>query len=808
MKIKLIFLSLFFIFCSFSYGQRTHGRVITSTSGSDNTASSDSASTATKLKDFSKITAGAKVTNGLFNIYKTKLASYYLEVPDSVLGRDMLIAARVVSVSDNSKISAGQMRANPVLIYFSRRDKYLFINQPTGISYADPKDPISASLARNNVTPVAISFDIISRNEKNDASLIDVTKFFSSEVDLVFPAGVGGSGHLDSKASQILEMKSFPQNVEVKSYYNFVGGKEPFCITVNYSFVLLPKIPMKVRFSDERIGYSAENKRKYVSEKPELSLKIIDRWRIEPRDEDVAKYKRGELVVPKKQLIYYVDTVMPSVWRTYVRQGIEDWNLAFKEIGFKNVIVAKDYPRDPNFDSEDIRNSCFRYITSTEANASGPQWIDPRSGEIIQADILWWHNVIDLLQTWKFVQTSAVDPDARKKVLDEKFMGETIRYAVAHETGHTLGLQHNMRGSYAYPVDSLRSPAFTKKYGTTASIMDYARSNYVAQPGDKEKGVRLSPPILGPYDYFAIKWGYVPIYSAKTPEDEKTTLNKWFVDKGNNPMYLFAPAIISQVSPDPSSQTDMLGNDLIKSSLYGISNLKITTKNLLKWTFSEGDDLELLTKRFEGINKLYDRLVSFPISYLGGVYTYQGTMGQFPAKYVPVEKAKQQETIGFALKEITTCDWLDQPELNKYIGSQTDDVMKLQSNVIGALLGNFVLSRLTASETLVSNNAYSLTEYLIDLDNQLWKSTAQPVLTRADKHIQLVYIDKLISLIRPMYSSDKMNESKSMNETLWASAAATQLIATTARVNELLQAQPQNAGHYRLILSLIEKVTK
>ncbi len=808
MKIKLIFLSLFFIFCSFSYGQRTHGRVITSTSGSDNTASSDSASTATKLKDFSKITAGAKVTNGLFNIYKTKLASYYLEVPDSVLGRDMLIAARVVSVSDNSKISAGQMRANPVLIYFSRRDKYLFINQPTGISYADPKDPISASLARNNVTPVAISFDIISRNEKNDASLIDVTKFFSSEVDLVFPAGVGGSGHLDSKASQILEMKSFPQNVEVKSYYNFVGGKEPFCITVNYSFVLLPKVPMKVRFSDERIGYSAENKRKYVSEKPELSLKIIDRWRIEPRDEDVAKYKRGELVVPKKQLIYYVDTVMPSVWRTYVRQGIEDWNLAFKEIGFKNVIVAKDYPRDPNFDSEDIRNSCFRYITSTEANASGPQWIDPRSGEIIQADILWWHNVIDLLQTWKFVQTSAVDPDARKKVLDEKFMGETIRYAVAHETGHTLGLQHNMRGSYAYPVDSLRSPAFTKKYGTTASIMDYARSNYVAQPGDKEKGVRLSPPILGPYDYFAIKWGYVPIYSAKTPEDEKTTLNKWFVDKGNNPMYLFAPAIISQVSPDPSSQTDMLGNDLIKSSLYGISNLKITTKNLLKWTFSEGDDLELLTKRFEGINKLYDRLVSFPISYLGGVYTYQGTMGQFPAKYVPVEKAKQQETIGFALKEITTCDWLDQPELNKYIGSQTDDVMKLQSNVIGALLGNFVLSRLTASETLVSTNAYSLTEYLIDLDNQLWKSTAQPVLTRADKHIQLVYIDKLISLIRPMYSSDKMNESKSMNETLWASAAATQLIATTARVNELLQAQPQNAGHYRLILSLIEKVTK
>jgi len=807
MKKKIFLVSFLILSILFVSAQRKRSISASRSESSDNTVQSDSMP-AVKTKDFAKITAGAKVTNGLFNIYKTKTNSYYLEVPDSMLGRDMLIAARVVNISDNSKISAGQMRSNPVLIYFTRRDKYLFINQPTGISYADPKDPISASLARNNVTPSVLSFDITSRNEKNDASLIDVTKFFSSEVDLVFPAGVGGSGHLDSKASQILDMKSFPQNVEIKSFYNFVGGKEPFCITVNYSFVLLPKVPMKVRFGDERIGFMSENKRQYASERPEIPHKIIDRWRIEPRDEDLAKYKRGELVVPKKQLVYYVDTVMPEVWRKYVRQGIEDWNLAFKEIGFKNVIVAKDYPRDPNFDSEDIRNSCFRYITSTEANASGPQWIDPRSGEIIQADILWWHNVIDLLQTWKFVQTSAVDPEARKKVLDEKYMGETIRYAVAHETGHTLGLQHNMRGSFAYPTDSLRSPAFTKKYGTTASIMDYARNNYVAQPGDKEKGVRLSPPVLGPYDYFAIKWGYSPIYTAKTPEDEKTTLNKWFIEKGNNPMYLFAPTIISQVAPDPSSQTDVLGNDLIKSSLYGISNLKITTKNLLKWTVSDGDDFELLTKRYDGIIKLYDKLVTFPISYLGGIYTFQGTFGQFPAKFVPVEKAKQQQAIHFVIDQITTCQWLDQPELNKYIGSQTDDVMKLQSNVIGALLGNFVLSRFNTNESLSDTNPYSLEEYLKDVDNQIWSSTSGSILTQSNKHIQLSYVDKLISLIRPMYVSDKIAENKGMNETLWASAASSQLISTRSRVNEIVQAQPQNAGHYKLILNLIDKIIK
>lgn len=804
-KIKIFLLSLFLLSVSMASGQRKRTQI--SNSETENQVIADTAQTL-KSKDFSKITAGAKLTKGLFNIYKTRTGSYYFEVPDSILGRDMLIAARVVNISDNAKMSAGQMRTNPILISFSRREKFLFMNQPTGSSYASATDPIAASLAKNNITPVVMSFDIASRNATNDASLIDVTKLFSAEVDLVFPAGIGNTGRLDTKASQILDMKSFPQNVEIKSFYNYSGGREPFCVTINYSFVLLPKVPMKVRFADDRIGYSSENKRKYESEKPVISQKIIDRWRIEPRIEDMAKYKKGELVVPKKQIVVYVDTVMPAVWRKYVRQGIEDWNLAFKEIGFKNVIVAKDYPRDPEFDSEDIRNTCFRYIASTEANASGPQWIDPRSGEIIQGDILWWHNVIDLLQTWRFVQTAAVDPEARKKVLDEKVMGEMIRYAVAHETGHVFGLQHNMRGSYAYPTDSLRSAAFTKKYGTTASIMDYARNNYVAQPGDKEKGVKLSPPVMGPYDIFAIKYGYAPIPEAKTPEDELPILNKWFLDKGTNPFYIYGPTLIAAVTPDPSSQTEALGDDLIKSGQYGISNLKIITKNLLKWTVADGDSYDLLQKRFDGVNKLYNRLVTLPLSYIGGVYTYPTTAGQFPAKYVAVDKAKQQEAIRFAVKEMTTCSWLDQPEMNKLIGTQTEDLMKWQSTTISSMLGNFVLGRITANETLFSVNGYTLTEYLKDLDAEIWNQTSDANLTPISKHMQLVYIDKLLSLIHPMFVySDKM-ESRTMNETLWASAAAVQLVATTTRVNELIKSQSQNAGHYKLILNLIEKSTK
>ena len=410
------------------------------------------------------------------------------------------------------------------------------------------------------------------------------------------------------------------------------------------------------------------------------------------------------------------------------------------------------------------------------------------------------------MQTWKFVQTAAVDPEARKKVLDEKVMGETIRYAVAHETGHVFGLQHNMRGSYALPTDSLRSPTFTKKYGTTASIMDYARFNYVAQPGDKEKGVKLTPPVMGPYDYFSIKYGYLPIYEAKMPEDELPVLNKWFLEKGNNPFYIYAPSIISPVAPDPSSQTEALGNDIIKSGQYGIANLKVITKNLLKWTVNEGDNYDLLNKRFDGINKLYTRLVTLPISYLGGIYTFAGTVGQFPANYVPVEKSKQQETVRFVVSEITNCDWLNQPELNKLIGTQTEDLMKWQSSVISSLLGNFVLGRLNTSETLTSNNVYTLAEYLKDLDNEIWSKTTN--FTPMNKHIQLVYVDKLVSLIRPMFLYTEKMESRSMSETLWASAAASQLAVTTAHVTELMQSQPQNSGHYKLILNLIEKYTK
>lgn len=761
-----------------------------------------------KRSEYNKLVGSAKASKGLFTVYKTRTGGYFFEIPDSLLGRDMLIASRIVNISDNSKISAGQRRSNPILISFSKRDKLLFMHQPTGGFMADSKDPISVSLANNNVVPVVMTFDIVARNTNNDASLIDVTRLFSSEVDLVFPAGIGNTGRLDTKASQIQEIKSFPQNVEIKSFYNYNGGRLPFSVTVNYSLVLLSKEPYRVRLGDNRIGYSSENRKVFETGKPSSTIKLINRWRIEPRPEDLERYKRGELVVPQQQIIFYVDTVMPEKWRSYVRQAIETWNIAFEKIGFKNTIKALDFPKNKNFDPDDIRNNCFRYVTSTDANAQGPQWIDPRSGEIIQGDILWWHNVIDLLQTWRFVQTAAADPAARAKVLPDDIMGDAIRYAVAHEMGHVLGLQHNMRGSFAIPTDSLRSGSYTQKYGTTASIMDYSRNNYVAQPGDKEKGVLLTPPRLGLQDYFSIKWGYQPIYEAENSFDEQSVLNKWLDEKRNDPFYIYGGTAVSAVVPDPASQSDALGNDLIKSARYGITNIKYTTKNLLKWTLNEGDNFDLLQKRWDGLTKLYFRITNLTLSYLGGAFQYNGNYGGLVASSVPVDKAKQKETIRFIINEMKNCEWLNNKEITGLLGSESDDITKWQSSVISNMLGNFIVSRIVSNQPLYTQNPYTLSEYLSDVDTQIWLATTNPKLTDFDRHIQLSYIDGLTGLVAPLYNSSSKSETRQANETVWGSVAVSQLAVTRAKVAKLVVAQPQNAAHYKLIISMLDKISK
>lgn len=792
-KKNIISLAVAFVFC-YSNTQMFANK---------STEKTDTLSTAS-VSPFNKFIAGTKPSKGMFNVF-IKGDQLFVEIPDSLLGRDMLFGSRVSEISDNGKISAGQRRTNPVLISFSRHNKVIFMHKPTGSAMANPNDPVAVSLKRNNLLPVQYSFDIVARNASNNASLVDLSKFFAAEVDLVFPAGIGNSGRIDTKASGIVSAKAFQKNVEIKTHYNYSGGRDPFAVTINYSFILLNELPMRPRLNDDRINYSSENKRFFESEKPSVTYKFIDRWDIRPRSEDVEKYKRGEMVEPEKQIVFYVDTIMPAKWRSYVHEGIQLWNRAFEQIGFKNVITSYDFPRDRNFDPDDSRFNCFRYVASTDANAQGPQWIDPRTCEIVQGDIIWWHNVMELLQTWRFVQTAAADPEARAKVLNDEIMGDAIRYAVAHEMGHVLGLQHNMRASFAYPTDSLRSATFTQKYGTTASIMDYARNNYVAQPGDKEKGVRLTPPLLGPFDYFAIEYAYKPIYEAESFIDELPVLNQWFLAKGNDPMYFNSGTTVSPVVPDPAAQADMIGNDLLKSSGYAIQNLKFIMQNLVAWTLEPGDNFDLLKKRFDAVQKMYFRMSNLPLSNLGGVYSLNGTFGQHDAFNIPVDKVTQQQSVLFIVERMLDYKWLLQRDIVNYLGASPDEIFKQQSAVIGHLLGNFILQRLMTNVPLYSENAYTLNYYFADLDKQIWKLSRRGQFTEFERHIQLAYVEQMCTLVNSFNVAKP--ETKSASETLIASAAMSQLLKTHKRIRSFAKPKSQS-GHYRLLLKKIDDTIK
>ncbi|MDC0106441.1 zinc-dependent metalloprotease, partial [Flavobacteriaceae bacterium] len=524
-------------------------------------------------------------------------------------------------------------------------------------------------------------------------------------------------------------------------------------LEINNSMILLPKTPMKRRYFDQRVGWFARSQVDYGLDVQESkSLKYLDRWRLEVKDEDLEKFKNGELVTPKKQIVYYIDRATPLKWRKYLKEGIEDWQVAFEQAGFKDAIIAKDPPtkeEDPEWSPEDVRYSVVRYLASPIPNANGPHVSDPRSGEILESDINWYHNVMTLLRNWFFVQTAAINEDARGVSFDDEVMGRLIRFVSAHEVGHTIGLPHNMGSSSAYPVDSLRSATFTKKYGTAPSIMDYARFNYIAQPEDI--GVALMPDI-GVYDKHAVRWGYRPIPDAKTAKEEKKTLDKWIRDNENSLMHRFGSAGI-----DPSSQTEDLGDDAVKASEYGILNLKRIVPNLTKWTSEDGKDYSDLQTMYGQVLTQFNRYMGHVSSNIGGVYQYYKTFDQEGPVYSHVKKSHQKKCMNFLHEQLfDTPTWMiDNNILNKIeFAGITNRIRSTQSRTLNSILDFGKMARLIENEAINGKTAYTLIDMMSDLKKGIWKELySHKKIDVYRRNLQLAYLDRISYIMNEEQSS-------------------------------------------------------
>jgi len=683
------------------------------------------------IKSYNKVvTKEHKTDEGLFKVHK-KDDSYLFEIPDSLLNKEMLMVTRIAKTA--SGIGFGGGKTNTQVLRWEKKNKQILLRVVSYDVVADTILPVHEAVVNSNLEPILFSFPIKAFNKDSTATVIDATTLFSTDVKpLGFPSRNRRRyqvTRMDKTRSYIDRITSYPQNIEIRHIKTYFANKAPsnsalgsITLEMSNSLVLLPKVPMKRRYFDERVGWFARGQIDYgLDAQKSKTVTYLDRYRLEVKDEDIEKFKRGELVEPKKQIVYYVDRATPKEWVPYIIQGVNDWQVAFEAAGFKNAIICKMAPtkeEDPEYSPEDIRYSVIRYLASPIPNANGPHVSDPRSGEILESDINWYHNVMSLLHNWYFIQTAAINPAARGNKFKTETMGELIKFVSSHELGHTLGLPHNMGSSSAYPVDSLRSASFTKKYGTAPSIMDYARFNYVAQPGDK--GVALMPNI-GVYDKFAISWGYRPILD-KDAEGEKEILDSWITAHAGDPMYRFGHQQAGGVV-DPSSQTEDLGDNAMKASKYGIKNLKIILPRLEEWTSEKGENYDNLSTMYGQVLSQFNRYMGHVTANIGGVYEEYKTTDQDGAVYTHVDKAIQKEALKFVIDELfKTPKWM----LDKNIFSKTEfsgsveRVRGLQARSINNILNPGRMARMIENETINGTNAYSLISMMSDLRRGIW----------------------------------------------------------------------------------------
>ncbi len=673
------------------------------------------------------ITDKAKTDNGLFKVHRLD-NKYFYEIPDSLFDREMLVVTRYAKTPTVDGTYGGE-ELNEQVWKWQRRDRQVFIRVPSYRNIASQETEMFQAVKNSNLDAVLSSFDIKALNTDSNSVVIDVTDLYSKDVQsLGLPQALRTLYKittLDENRTYIDTVKSFPINIEVRSLKTYRATDPPgdksigsMTVEIHNSMLLLPKVAYQARFADDRVGFFGQSQTDYGLDAQKAKVtRYIRRWKLEPKDP--AAYKRGELVEPTKQIIYYIDPATPAKWRPYLIAGVKDWNVAFEAAGFKNAITAMEAPvNDPDWSPEDARYSVIRYFASNIANAYGPHIADPRSGEIIESDIGWYHNVMNLVRNWFFVQTAAINPDARTPSFKDEIMGQLIRFVSSHEVGHTLGLPHNFGSSVAYPVDSLRSPSFTKRMGGTApSIMDYARFNYIAQPGDE--GVILYPGI-GDYDKWAIKWGYT-WFDNLSPEQEAKILNKWTVEKAGNPVYFYGQQTGNPI--DPRSQSEDLGDDAVKASMYGIANLKRIVPNIEKWTYEEGQPYSNLQELYGEVLTQWNRYMGHVRANIGGIYEDDKTYEQEGSVYTHVPQLKQKNAVKFLNEQaFATPFWLlDHKVLNKFDNAGiVERLRRTQVGVLNGILDFSRLSRVIDNSVKNGSEAYGMDELFADLRKGIW----------------------------------------------------------------------------------------